>query len=85
MKTITLSEFEVMAAKLAEKFVDLEKYYVEVVKWSTSDKPTFDATFYFKDYNVYGSGYTAEIALENAEKMYERLSKVQEIEVTINY
>jgi len=85
MKTISLSEFETMAKKLAENFMDVENYYVQVMKWSSNDKPTFDATFYFKDYNAYGSGYSPEIALENAEKMYIRLTKIKELELTINY
>ena len=85
MKTITLSEFEIMAKKLAEKFVDVENYYVQVMKWSSNDKPTFDVTFYFKDWNAYGNGYCPEISLENAEKMYKRLTELKELEVTINY
>lgn len=83
MKTITLSEFEEMAKKLAEKFVDLENYYVQVVKWQSNEKPQFDATFYFKGFNAYGSAFSPEKALELAEKKYE--TRVKELEVTINY
>jgi len=83
MKTITLSEFETMAKKLAEKFVDVENYYVQVMKWKSNEKPQFDATFYFKDFNAGGSAYTPEKALELAEKQYE--TKLKELDVTINY
>jgi predicted enzyme related to lactoylglutathione lyase len=83
MKTITLSEFEIMAKKLAENFVDVENYYVQVMKWKSNDKPQFDATFYFKGFNAGGSAYTPEIALELAEKQYE--TRIKELEVTINY
>lgn len=83
MKTITLSEFELMAKKLAEKFVDLENYYVQVMKWQSNAKPQFDVTFYFKDFNASGSAYSPEKSLELAEKQYE--TRVKELEVTINY
>ena len=83
MKTITLGQFEVMAAKLAEKFVELDNFYVQVMKWSTNDKPKFDVAFYFKGWHVGGSADTPEKALEIAEKQYE--TRVKELEVTINY
>ncbi len=83
MKTITLSEFETMAKKLAEKFVDVENHYVQVMKWNSNDKPKFDVAFYFKDWNAGGSADTPEIALENAEKQYE--TKLKELEITITY
>ena len=83
MKTITLSEFEVMAKKLAEKFVELDNFYVQVMKWSTNEKPKFDVAFYFEGWNAGGSADTPEIALEIAEKQYEK--KLKELEVTINY
>jgi len=83
MKKISLSEFEVMAAKLAEKFVDLENYYVQVMKWNTNDKPQFDVAFYFAGWHAGGYADTPEKALENAEKQYE--TKLKELEVSITY
>ena len=83
MKTITLSEFEEMAKKLAEKFVELDNFYVQVMKWSTNQKPQFDVAFYFKDWHAGGYADTPEIALEIAEKQYEK--RIKELEVTINY
>ena len=83
MKTITLSEFEEMAKKLAEKFVELDNFYVQVMKWSTNEKPQFDVAFYFKDWHAGGYADTPEKALEIAEKQYE--TRIKELEVTINY
>lgn len=83
MKTITLGQFEVMAAKLAEKFVDMDNFYVQVMKWSTNEKPQFDVAFYFKGWHAGGYADTPEKALEIAEKQYE--TRIKELQVTINY
>lgn len=83
MKTITLSEFEEMAKKLAEKFVELDNFYVQVMKWNTNDKPQFDVAFYFEGWHAGGYADTPEKALEIAEKQYEK--RIKELEVTINY
>lgn len=83
MKTITLGQFEVMAQEIANNLVELDNFYVQVMKWSTNEKPQFDVAFYFKDWHAGGYADTPEKALEIAKKQYEK--KLKEFEVTINY
>jgi len=83
MKTITLSEFETMAAELAEKFAELDNFYVQVMKGNNHEKQKFEFELYFNGWHAGGYADTPEKALEIAEKQYE--TRVKEFEVTINY